>query len=95
MGYSWISHYKKEQDLQDFTELANYLDNGMMQRMATADTEEEECTDGQEASSSDENKQKVVTKEMMKDIASMVAANMMTEMKKIKEQMGGLEQTHA
>eukprot|EP00972_Heterocapsa_arctica_P077572 11441977-Heterocapsa_arctica.AAC.1 len=71
MGYSWISHYKKEQDLQEFAELANYLDNRMTQRMATEDTEEEECTDGQGARGSDENKKKVVTEEMMKDIATM------------------------
>eukprot|EP00972_Heterocapsa_arctica_P091113 13445511-Heterocapsa_arctica.AAC.1 len=25
MGYSWISHYKKQQDLMEFAELANFL----------------------------------------------------------------------
>eukprot|EP00972_Heterocapsa_arctica_P017630 2607524-Heterocapsa_arctica.AAC.1 len=44
MGYSWLSHGKKEHDLQEFPEFANYLDNVFMERMVTEDEEEQEET---------------------------------------------------
>eukprot|EP00972_Heterocapsa_arctica_P042284 6232667-Heterocapsa_arctica.AAC.1 len=43
---------------------ANFLENGLMQRMVTEDEEEQEETEGKDGSSLDENKNSVMTEEM-------------------------------
>eukprot|EP00972_Heterocapsa_arctica_P061723 9102583-Heterocapsa_arctica.AAC.1 len=40
MGYSFISQYMKEEGLKEFTEIANLLENGLMQRMIEEDEED-------------------------------------------------------
>eukprot|EP00972_Heterocapsa_arctica_P077955 11496157-Heterocapsa_arctica.AAC.1 len=40
MGYSFIHQYLKEEGLEDFVEIANYLENGLMQRMTEEDEED-------------------------------------------------------
>eukprot|EP00972_Heterocapsa_arctica_P079016 11650759-Heterocapsa_arctica.AAC.1 len=42
MGYAFLSQYMKESGLKDFMEIANYLENGLMQTMVEEDEEDHE-----------------------------------------------------
>eukprot|EP00972_Heterocapsa_arctica_P025390 3738911-Heterocapsa_arctica.AAC.1 len=42
MGYAWISQYMKESGLKEFVEIANFVENGLMQRMIEEDEEDHE-----------------------------------------------------
>eukprot|EP00972_Heterocapsa_arctica_P067715 9997766-Heterocapsa_arctica.AAC.1 len=86
MGYSWLHHNKKDPDLQVFPEIANFLENGIMHRSMAEDEEEQEEDNGL-----DEDKTGMMTDILMKKFVDMVSANIMTEVEKIKEKLGGLE----
>eukprot|EP00972_Heterocapsa_arctica_P044708 6596806-Heterocapsa_arctica.AAC.1 len=71
MGYAWRSHSKKEHDLKEFPEFANFLENGLMQRMTTKDEEEQEETEGKDGDILEENKKGVMTEDMVNTIVTM------------------------
>eukprot|EP00972_Heterocapsa_arctica_P106640 15707212-Heterocapsa_arctica.AAC.1 len=93
MGYSWLSQYRKEHEFKEFIEIANYLENGLMQRMVAEDEEEQEEMEGKEGGSTDESNKFMMTEEAVKIMVTMVAADMMTKVEKIKEKLGEIELT--
>eukprot|EP00972_Heterocapsa_arctica_P091526 13501026-Heterocapsa_arctica.AAC.1 len=72
--------------------VCQFPENGLMQRMTTEDAEEQEEIDGKDGNILDENNKCVMTEDMVNKIVTMVAANVMTGVEKIKEKLGGLEQ---
>eukprot|EP00972_Heterocapsa_arctica_P010193 1495915-Heterocapsa_arctica.AAC.1 len=49
MGDAFVGQYLKEEGLKDFTEIANFLENGLMQRMIEDDEEDHEEADAKAA----------------------------------------------
>eukprot|EP00972_Heterocapsa_arctica_P004686 694270-Heterocapsa_arctica.AAC.1 len=71
MGYAWLHHAKKDPDLQEFLEIANFLENGIRYRLMTEDDEEQEVADGDEGIMHDDDKKGMMTESTMKKIVDM------------------------
>eukprot|EP00972_Heterocapsa_arctica_P075067 11077357-Heterocapsa_arctica.AAC.1 len=56
VGYAWLSQYMKEYDLKEFVEIANYEENGLMQRMTAEDEEDQEEVEEKGGGSSEGSK---------------------------------------
>eukprot|EP00972_Heterocapsa_arctica_P021468 3159751-Heterocapsa_arctica.AAC.1 len=82
MGYAWLYNYKKNPDLEEFQDILNSLENGILNRMMENKPENIEA----DMEMPTENKdQSMMTEEMMKNIADIVSMNQKAELLKIEE----------
>eukprot|EP00972_Heterocapsa_arctica_P082726 12190254-Heterocapsa_arctica.AAC.1 len=78
MGYSWLCNYKKNLDLDEFQEIANFQENGILYIMMEDEPEQTEA-EMEEAGLPNKIKvQGMMTEEMTNHIADIVSASLKT-----------------
>eukprot|EP00972_Heterocapsa_arctica_P065566 9676436-Heterocapsa_arctica.AAC.1 len=67
----------QEYELKDFVEIANYVENGLMQRMIEEDEEDQGEVEEKGAGSSEGSKKYMMTQETVNIMVTMVTEDMM------------------
>eukprot|EP00972_Heterocapsa_arctica_P013799 2035325-Heterocapsa_arctica.AAC.1 len=85
MGYAWLYQNKKNPDLKDFPDIMNYMENEILKRATTDETEKKEEA-MEESDTPNEDKTMVLMKdEMMVKLADIISAIMTTYLNNIEE----------
>eukprot|EP00972_Heterocapsa_arctica_P003767 560857-Heterocapsa_arctica.AAC.1 len=90
MGYAFISQYMKEVGLKDFMEIANFLENTLMEIMIEDNEEDHEEAETKAAGPQTFN----MTEGAVKKMAMMVTQGILDKMKTMEEKMEELNTTH-